>query len=296
VDLTIDDSTWASAVEAAKIPVVGGNLTSTVMYQNPDFYPAGQTVDSAAYVEVATAKAAGTTKLGLLYCAEAPVCADLVPQIKAAAKALGVSDDYTASISATAPDYTAQCVAAQQAHIDGLIIQDSRTEVANVGRSCNIQGYNPTYVIEGQVFGLALESAPGIKDYLWSAYGNAPFWDDTPAVQAMNAAVDKSYPGLTTNPLAWGELGVQAWTAGLLLNDAVKAGGLTSGATPTAAEIVSGLESLKSDTLDGMSPPLTYAAGRDHSISCFLTGRMQGGVPSLVNGGQYTCEGGSSPS
>jgi branched-chain amino acid transport system substrate-binding protein len=45
---------------------------------------------------------------------------------------------------------------------------------------------------------------------------------------------------------------------------AVKAGGLTPSTTPSPGEIVTGLQSLKGDTLDGWSPPLTFAAGQPH--------------------------------
>jgi hypothetical protein len=39
-----------------------------------------------------------------------------------------------------------------------------------------------------------------------------------------------------------------SWPSGLLLEDAIKAGGLAARATPSAAEIVTGSESLKADT------------------------------------------------
>ena len=48
----------------------------------------------------------------------------------------------------------------------------------------------------------------------------------------MNTALDKYYPGLRENTVSFSEGSVLGWTDGLLLNDAVKAGGLTTSATP----------------------------------------------------------------
>ena len=110
----------------------------------------------------------------------------------------------------------------------------------------------------------------------------------------MNTTVDKYYPGLRKNVDVFSEYSAMGWISGLLLNDAVKAGGLTPSETPTSAEITKGLESLKGDTLDGWSPPLTFAAGQDHHVDCWFTEQIKNGVPSLANGGQTTCENGSS--
>lgn len=36
--------------------------------------------------------------------------------------------------------------------------------------------------------------------------------------------------------------------------------------------------------------PLTFPAGKTHSIDSWYTGRIQSGVPSLVNNGKVSCE------
>jgi branched-chain amino acid transport system substrate-binding protein len=125
-------------------------------------------------------------------------------------------------------------------------------------------------------------------------FNDLPFFATTSNVQAMDAALDKYYPGLRTNANIFSALAAYSWPSGLLLEDAVKAGGLTPTATPSSAEIVTGLESLKGDTLDGWAPPLTFAAGQPHPVDCWFTGRVQNGVPVLANNGQVTCENGSS--
>lgn len=289
-DASIADDTWASTIEAAKIPVVGIGLAEIPFYSNPDFYPEGQTNDSATYANVATAKASGATSLGDLYCAEAASCAQGVPAIKAAGKKLGVPVTYNGEISATAPNYTAQCLAAKEGKVKSLFIGDAAVIIARVAQDCQTQGYTPIYITEGLGFAPVLSTSPAIKDNLWSEYNDLPFWDSSsPAVQAMDQAVDKYYPGLRSESTAWNELAAMAWPSGLLLEDAVKAGGLKTGGTPTPAEIVQGLESLHGDTLDGWSPPLTFPAGQPHPISCWYTGKVVDGVASLVGNGSLTC-------
>jgi len=288
LDLSIVDQTWQSAVQASKIPVVGGNETETPFYTSPDFFPEGQTNDSVTYANVVTAKAAGATNLGNLYCAEAASCAEGVPLITAAGKQLGVPDIYNAEIAATAPNYTAQCVAAQQAKVSAVFIGDASTIISRVAANCAQQNYTPIWVTEGEGFGLGMASTPGLSTKLWSEYGTAPFFDHIAAITAMNKAVDKYYPGLRNNQNAWTQIAAEAWASGLLLSDAVTASHLSKTATPSSAGITKGLLSLKNDTLQGMAPPLTFTSG-DHSVDCWFTARVVNGTPKVVNGGHVTC-------
>lgn len=290
VDVSLADQAWASTVEAAGVPVVGGDLSNLAFSSNPDFYPSGQTSDSVTYANVATAKASGASKLGVLYCAEAASCAESLPLIKTAAKQLGLNVAYSAAISATAPNYTAQCLAAQQAHVQALVILDVSSVIDNVGGDCSRQGFNPAYVVEGGGFSNVIATSPGLKNNTWAEFQIRPYFDHTSAVAAMISAVQKYFPGLPQNTTLFSGGAVAGWPSGLLLADAVKAGGLTSGEAPSAAEVVKGLESLHGDTLSGWSPPLTFAAGKPHPVDCWITTRVQNAVPTVVGNGQFTCE------
>jgi branched-chain amino acid transport system substrate-binding protein len=293
-DLSDVDAPWASAVQAANIPVVGANLSNDTFENNPGFYPEGQTNDSVTYSDVVTAKTAGATNIATFYCAEAASCAAVVPPVKAAGKQLGVPNIYNAEIAFTEPTYTAQCLAAQQNHVQSILILDSATILAKVASNCAQQGYDPTYLEEGLGYTNVVLSSSALSKNVWEQFNNLPFTSTAPEVQAMNTAVDKYYPGLRKNVDVFSEYSAMGWISGLLLRDAVKAGGLTPSETPTSAEITKGLESLKGDTLDGWSPPLTFAAGQDHHVDCWFTEQIKNAVPSLANGGKTTCESGSS--
>lgn len=292
IDLDILDAIWEKTASAARIPVVGGNFSSPQYYTDPNWYPSGQTNDSITYAVVATARKAGATTLGQLYCAESAQCAESVPLIEAAGKTLGVKDPYNASIAATAPNYTAECVAAKQAGVKALFIGDTTSIIARVAEDCTEQGYNPVYVTEGTGFTNQALTTPGLEDNLWSPYPILPFFSDSPAVTAMNAVLDKYFPGMRRNDNAWSEFAVQAWTAGLLIERAVKNAGVTANETVSPAVITKGLDMVSDDTLGGFSPSLTFTAGHPHKVDCWYTGRVQGGKASQIGG--LTCENGSS--
>ena len=289
-DMTTLDQTWAAAVQAAGIPVVGVLTYETPFGSNPDFYPESQTNASSIYAVVSTAKSAGATSLANVYCAEAAVCAESVPAYRATGAQLGVPVTYNAEISATAPNYAAQCLAAQQKHVGAFFIGEPATITIRVAGSCAQQGYEPVYVIEGFGFSLQVAASPGLKDKLWVEFPTLPFFADNPAVQSANAAIDKYFPGVRQNSTLYSQQDFMAWASGVLLADAVKAGGLGPSDPPSPAEVIKGLESLHGDTLGGLAPPLTFTAGQPHNINCWFTARVQGAQPALVNNGQVTCQ------
>jgi branched-chain amino acid transport system substrate-binding protein len=289
VDISSIDAAWAPVITAAKVPVTGVFQTSTEFESNPYFYPEGQTNSGLNAAMVAVAKQAGATNMGILYCAESPICAQLVPGTTPAAKADGVPVVYSAEISATAPNYTAQCLAAKQAGVTSLYIGDSATVVARVATNCASQGYDPIFLIEGLGGGENLFTTPGLEDHMWSEYGVLPFYASSPTVTAFNAAMDKYEPGVRENKNLFTQNAFQGWVSMNLFEAGLKAAGLTASSDVTPAMVIQGLDSLKGETLDGTAPPLTFVAGQTHKIDCYWTARVQNSTPTVLNSGSYTC-------
>jgi branched-chain amino acid transport system substrate-binding protein len=288
IDLDILDSVWQKPASAAKIPVIGGNFSSPAYYTDPNWYPSGQTNDSITYSVATTAKQAGATNLADFYCAESAQCQESVPLIKAAGAKVGVPVVYSASISATAPNYTAQCLAAKQAGVTAIFIGDSISVIANVANNCTQQGFNPIYVTEGTGFTNQALTAPGLENKLWSSYPILPYFSNAAAVTTMTTTVDKYFPGTTESTDTWSEVAAQAWTAGLLLAQGVKNSGASASSTVTPATITAGLDKVSNETLGGFSPPLTFTAGKPNSVDCWFVGRVQNGKASQVGG--LTCQ------
>lgn len=289
LDLDVLDATWEKAVDAAKIPVVGGNFSSEGFFSDPNFYPSGQTQDSVVVADVTTLKAAGAKRVGQLYCAESPSCAEGVAPRKKAAQAIGLTDAYDGSISATAPNYTAQCLAAKQAHTDGFHIGGSASTMIRIAQDCGAQGYHPIIELNGTAYTDQLTATPELKNSLWASFPVLPYFADNPELKRMDAAVDQYYPGLRSDATKWSEYAEQSWTAGLLIEDAMKGSGLSATDEVTPAAITSGLNSIHNDTLNGLAPPLTFTAGKPHSVDCWYTARLRNGTPTLVDNGKLTC-------
>ena len=288
VDLSDLDETWASFIKAQNVPVIGANVTEAPFYTNSDFYAEGATEDALFPGVIDAAKTAGATNIGLLYCAEAVQCQEGVAPMKELSTKMGLPLKYDGEVSATAPSYTAQCVAAQQAGVTALFIADIAAVAAKVAQNCSQQGYHPIYVVDGVILGPSFQTTPGLKDNLVGPIPDLPYYADSPENTKMNAAIDKYYPGLRTDA-NYSMAGPNSWTAGTLLEAAAKAGGLTASDTPSSAELITGLTSLKGETLNGIAPSLTYAAGQAHPIDCWFTYQLKNGVYSMPNGTKQTC-------
>ena len=91
-DISFVDSAWASTIGKSGIPVVGGNISDSTFNTYSDFYPQGETLNSDTYATVATAKKAGAKSVAILYCTEAPTCAQSAQLDKSAAKTLGIEN------------------------------------------------------------------------------------------------------------------------------------------------------------------------------------------------------------
>jgi branched-chain amino acid transport system substrate-binding protein len=268
--------------------VIGGNFSANAYYTDPNWYPSGQTNDSITYSVAATAKQAGATKLADFYCAEAPQCQESVPLIKSAGQTVGVPVVYNASIAATAPNYTAECVAAKQAGVTAIFIGDALAVIARVASDCTAQGYDPIYITEGTGFTDQALTAPGLKDHLWSSFPILPYYSSASPVTAMNAVLDQYSPGLRQKVGLWSEYAVQAWTGALLFAQALKNAGVTATTTVSPAVIAQGLNKVSNETLGGFAPALTITAGKPHPVDCWFVGRVQGGKASQVGG--LTCK------
>src|SRR5207244_3231394 len=82
---------------------------------------------------------------GVAYCAETPVCAQIIPLVKVAAEQLGMKADF-AKISSTAPTYVPTCLQFKAAGVDALFVGDGAPIPQRVTDDCAQQGYTPTAV------------------------------------------------------------------------------------------------------------------------------------------------------
>jgi branched-chain amino acid transport system substrate-binding protein len=291
VDATTNDAAWATYVQQQKVPVVGMDTSSEPYYTNPDFYPEGQTEDSLFSGIIQAVKQAGGagTKFALFYCAEAVQCQEGIAPLQAAAKGAGESVVATLEVSASAPSYTAQCLAAKQAGATVIFTADAQQVDEKIIQDCYAQGYKPKVVIDGEVLLPSFTTTAGIDQATYFTVPNFPYFVNTPAIKAMNKAFDKYAPGLRKD-VNYGEFSMEAWVAGLMFQAAASAGHLgANGKAPTAAALITGLNSLNGTTLGGLVPPLHFQAGKPHPIDCWYYALLKNGKYSTPLGLKPAC-------
>ncbi len=289
VDATDLDQGWATYVQQQNVPVVGLLSFDNPFLTSPDFYAEGQTLDSLLTSIAQGAKKVGATNLALFYCAEDPTCQQAIGFLKTAAASVGVKVSATLSVSTSAPNYTAQCLAAKQAGAQALYIADVQNVIEKVGSDCAAQGYTPKYDYSGLVFVSEEASTPGLKINSIVPFPDIPYYAKIPAVAQANAAIDKYARGLRRQA-SYGETQFSAWISGKLIEAAAAAGHLgVHGTTPTSAQLITGLHSLHGTTLGGLTPPLTFKAGKANLVDCWFWGTIRNGKIGTPYGTQPVC-------
>jgi branched-chain amino acid transport system substrate-binding protein len=195
---------------------------------------------------------------------------------------------YTAAISSSAPDYTAQCLAAKQAGADGIFDAEASSVITTVAGDCSKQGYNPVELANDGSISTSFPTSPGMSGMAGVTLDIPFFVKSTPAAKAMYAAFNKYQPSILTSP-NFGDPTSTAYVSGLLFGAAAKAGGVGAHGTPTAKQVIAGLYKLKGATLGGMAPALTYHRNKPNSIKCYFKLSIQGGKFTLPDGTKTSC-------
>ena len=191
--------------------------------------------------------------------------------------------------SSTEPNYTAQCVAAQQAKAQAVILLYAPETAVTIAGNCATQNYFPIYDMEGGAIDFATAiKAPGLEKHLIGPFTDLPTVSTAGGMPKINAAINKAHPGLEKSA-AWTELSTSLWPAARLLQAAAVVGGLKRSGKASAALIRKGLHSMKGDTLGGTAPPLTFAQGQRHTIDCWFTAEVLNGKAQMTNGGKVSC-------
>jgi branched-chain amino acid transport system substrate-binding protein len=276
---------WASYVQSKGVPVIGGNPFLAPMAASSDFFPLGASVPVELVGINKLAKSSGTNHLGLVYCAETPVCATLGPL----AKGIGALDGVTVSTgkaSVAQPNFTALCLEMKQSGVGALAVAQSAPTVSRVHDSCVQQGFKPVPLNFASGASPLWLKDPNLNNRLLMVSEEANYQDSSiPQVNLFNAALAKYAPGLRGSD-SFGLSGTwDTWLGGQLFAAAAKAANIGPSSTP--ADVKKGLYALKNETLQGAVAPLNYVQGKPTFLSCyFVIG---------VKNGQYTSPQGTAP-
>jgi branched-chain amino acid transport system substrate-binding protein len=272
-DMSLADQAWADYVAGKGVPVIGGISTLAPMLTNADFFPSGTQLLVNNLGVALAAKGSGLKHLGLVYCAESPVCAQINTLGKTAAQIAGLQYS-SADVSATAPSYTAPCLQLKSDGVDALYVADNTPTAVRFVDGCAQQGFNPR-----GAYNLAALSNQVLADHnfdgtVLAAPDVNAFDTSVPAVKEFQGALEKYAPGIVgTDQLSFPLL--SAWAGGKLFEAAAEAAKLTP--TSSSADLKRGLYALKNETLEGLAPPLNYTKGKPAFIPCWFTAQISGG-------------------
>jgi branched-chain amino acid transport system substrate-binding protein len=283
-DNSDEDNAWEKYIQTAKVPVLGAT-ESDAGYQNADFFPPGGTFNYSDGAGAVAAHKAGIKTEAILYCAEVAICQESSQEAKVLLPKLGMKLVYTTSISFSAPNYSAQCLAAKQSGAQSMAVGDASAIVTKVAQDCATQGFKPIELSADGSVAIAWLTVPAMNGNI-DVQGDVPWFVHNAATKPMYTALNKYAPGVTTGP-NFGEVVVQSWAAGVLLEEAAAAGHLS--ANPTPAQILTGLYSLKNTTLGGLSAPITFHNGKTASNPCFFEMGIKNAKFVPLNGGKYFC-------
>jgi branched-chain amino acid transport system substrate-binding protein len=272
-EASLVDEAFQSYVEGKKIPVVGGLAAEKTFLVSPTFFASGTSTVVAIFGMMQQAKDAGKKKVGTLFCAETPICAEIDAIGPVFAKIIGIGWE-SAKISATQPKYTAQCLSMKDDGVDALFIGHVSPVVARVAADCSKAGYKPVQV--GQLNPLAAEmlASPEFEDAILTG-NNAAYTDDkVPGIAEYLKGMEAYDKGITSDPQFTFPV-LQAWAGGKLFEAAAAAVKLSP--TSTSEDVKKGLYSLKNETLDGIAAPLNFKEGKPAFPSCYFNASIKGG-------------------
>ena len=284
-EFSLVDAAFAKYIDSKNIPAVGGVAQEATFLSDPNFFPSGTQLVVQTVGTVALANTAHKKKIGVLYCAESPICAQLIPLTQGAAALAGVT--VTAQkVSSTAPSYTAPCLSLKGQGADALFPAVAAPTVIRVVDGCAQQGYKPGVLSQTSTTTNAWLKDPNLDGALLSGANANPYDASTPAVAEFRNAMDKYFPGYTSDP-AFNADDISPWAGGKLFEAAAKAAHI--GPTSTGADVKKGLYALKNETLGGLTGPLNFHPGHPAFVPCYYEVQVKGGKFASLNGNKPTC-------
>ncbi|MBA3741475.1 ABC transporter substrate-binding protein [Sporichthya sp.] len=288
VPITLD--AYRREVNRLKVPTVGGDGILPPWNEDPLLFPAGTSSD---VIYTATAKvlaqATGKTKLGVISCVEASVCPFIAQQVKDAANAAKGGYQVVAqqSSSMTQTDFTAECQNMKNAGAEFLWLALDGASDQRFARSCLAIDYKVPFATVPIALGAASARDPNVRDFgVYFASSLAPFpATDNPGLKEFHAAMARFNPGGPFDGSA-----MLGWAAGKLFEAGMaKVPQARTGPVATAL-VLQGLYSLKNETLNGLSPGVTFRAGQGAAKqNCYYTILLNSSGFTAPNGSKKDC-------
>jgi branched-chain amino acid transport system substrate-binding protein len=288
-EYSVGDGLWVPIATKAGLPIVGALNGGAPAVANPLYFSTGSQTGTDVYVDVKLAQQQGKTKVGIMYCAESPLCAVTGNLVKTVAGKYvpGTQGVYKAALSATAPSYTSNCLAARSAGVQALLMPLASTVMARVAADCTQQGYKPLLMGLGGNLDPSLAHNPLMQGAIESSAALTAGATQNPGIQQMAAALARYAPSLTPSSSMYNGNVTQAWAAAQIFKQAATDADL--GPSSTSQDLERGLYMVNNATADGMAPPLTYQEGRVQPVPCAFVDEIQNQKVVPGNNSQTIC-------
>jgi branched-chain amino acid transport system substrate-binding protein len=247
------ETSWEKYIDGKNIPVIGGPMSSAAWLTDSNFFPAAATPINELTMIAYTTKLAGKNSYGIIYCAELPGCAQ-GPQLSSVlVPKLGLKYAGGLAVSASAPNYTSQCLALRSDGAQAVFTATSQDAAQRFIGDCAKQGYKPIWIDNPQN-----TSPEQVKsstwDGAWLSADSFSWLSTVPGAVQFNQAMAAYAPKTPTNTS-----GTAGWAAAAVFGAAAA----HVSASPTSADIYAGLYGLGADyTAGGLVPPTTFAKGK----------------------------------
>lgn len=241
----------ANYARERRVPIVGGAVVEPVWTQNPMLFPHRAATQGKYWGAARLTKEAGAKRVATVYCVEIVACQESNAAFVGHAREEGLEVVDQQRISATQPDYTAECLRMQNADVEVVVTITENSSAVRLAQSCGRQEYRPTWNLQ-----LVNDSMPGIAEFEGAIgnLGNFPWFlrSGSPGIEEFVQAVQRYAPNRVGNAV---DTFAEGWVAGKLFEKAAQ----NVSDKPTKEEILEGLWRMKGETLDGL---LTERAAR----------------------------------
>jgi len=244
------------------IAVLDGSGYGPFWHQTPNFFDTSTDSNATQDASVPAGKAAGAKDIAVAVCAEVASCESGGQSVVALAKTQGLTSAGVVTVSSTATDYTSQCLAFKQASANYIYLAVAPQGAANLMTDCIQQGYKGLFGTEASSFDPTLYSKISGMTMVGTING-FPWWANAPAAATFRSAMSQYAPG--TNYAT--SQATATWASLMLLRQGLS----TQTGDVTRATVLSGMYSIKNETLGGLLPaPVTFTAGQPSAaVNCF---------------------------
>lgn len=280
---------FLTSLAQANVPIIGGELSASYYETIPNDFVVGAVGSRVGVVsDLTAAKLEGAKSVGVMVCAEVAACAQAADPFKAVAPTLGLKFGGVQTVSASAPDYSAQCLAMKQAGVDTVDLFLAGPTAVRVAGNCATQGYNPHWV--DPVADASLPSVPAFNGLVSADYLSPWFLNDTPGQKLFQQVVGSQISDHSAGSKLYGEDAVTQWASYRIFQLAATTA-TTGGAQLTRASLAAALKAMPQSetTLDGLAGPDDYTLPNTQQGDCFYIIGINNGQWTTPEGTGYKC-------